>query len=149
MGDYSQARVEIDLVWVPFDDRLMSVSSCHDQQIWQSHQADHNLKCTIAYDLTLPNKIKLRFSGKRQGHDTQVDSNNTVIKDLAVIVESVRLDKFTASDNLLHRCLINHTDDGDRIISHYVGFNGTMVINLPHHHVLGVLMGWNRPLVDH
>ncbi len=137
MDKFSQAILEIDLVWQEFQGRRMTVE----------YQINHDGWCpidkSIRFGISLPSQFKLRFSGKRTGLDTKVDSQGQILEDMAVIIKAIRLDGFPANHIFLHQRLVLDTESGDHVVSNFVGFNGTIDIPLAEPHVLGVISSWN------
>jgi len=70
----------------------------------------------------LPHKINLRFFGKNQDKDTEVDINGNIVRDKALIIKDIRLDDIPVSKYYLQRHIKIKHQNGE-ILSNYIGFN--------------------------
>lgn len=89
--------------------------------------------------ITLPCRLHLDFFGKNMHKDTEVDSNDTIIRDKHVLLKEIRLDNIPVEPLYLkrHLCLVN---DQKTVYSNYIGFNGRMSIEFEQSNVFSQIL---------
>ena len=95
-------------------------------------------------DIQLPTTVSLQFYGKNQNTDTKVDQNGNVIQDICVIIKSMKLDGMMVDQNFLHNRVLLTTEDQQECLGSYIGFNGTMTIDLVTNNVFSQMIEFAR-----
>jgi hypothetical protein len=81
--------------------------------------------------VSLPNQIKIKFSGKIHTRDTKVDSAGNILQDMYVKIVGLKIDNLKVPNWVLHKKL-SYVTDGDSILNtSYIGFNGVMTVDIP------------------
>lgn len=81
--------------------------------------------------IELPEKIHMTFSGKNMSKDTVCDQEGLILHDKCVIIQKITLDRFPVDAFYLKKKLLLQEIDSDRIThGNYIGFNGTMMLDL-------------------
>jgi len=81
--------------------------------------------------IVLPVKVHLIFSGKDMSKDTLCDSQGRIIEDKCIIIKAITLDRFPIDGYYLQKKLILYETNSNRTTqSNYIGFNGTMCLDL-------------------
>jgi hypothetical protein len=80
-------------------------------------------------DIHLPAIVRLKFSGKTK-HDTIMDKDNKIIEDMYVKILAIRLDKIDLNEKFIHQKIQIVTDSKDTHNTSYIGFNGTVTLDL-------------------
>jgi len=93
-------------------------------------------------NLHLPAIIKLKFSGKTV-HDTVTDKDNKIIEDMYVKVLAIRLDKFELNEKFIHQKINIVADSNETHTTSYIGFNGTITLNLAESNVFSQVLTLN------
>ena len=110
------------------DGRSMTVEIISGDQTFTAN----TLTNTITVErITLPSQIKLAFLGKVPGRDTKVDNQGNIIADMYVKITKMLIDNLQVPTWALQKNLIYVTDDGKSLTTSYIGFNGTMTIDIP------------------
>jgi len=136
MLDWSYCPLKIEFEYGLLDGKIMQVQVKTDhQQCYLAPVIDGDKAlATFETTLKLPDHIELIFSGKDNATDTKLDANGNIVKDLFVKIRTVKLDCFALSNKFMHTHLKLSTQD--RIIcTPYIGFNGSMTINLDKNNV--------------
>ena len=84
----------------------------------------------VEFSVELPTQIMLTFTGKNPNTDTLVDENGNITKDMYVKIVSILLDGFELNNIFLHQKIKLLTETNQEIITSYVGFNGSIRIDL-------------------
>lgn len=133
MPRFDQCTIEIEFEFGQIDGKVMTVNlSTQNQSIWvmPEFKSDRLLNHTVVA-VDLPGSLMLQFSGKDPDFDTQVDSNGKVIRDIYVKICSIKLDGFRVNDIFLHQRIKLHTEQGQDIVTSYIGFNGKVNLDFP------------------
>ena len=91
---------------------------------------DKNNIATVEFGIDLPTQIMLYFTGKNANTDTLVGEDGKIISDMYVKILEVAMDGFTLNEKFLHQKMKIQTESGSEIVTSYVGFNGSMCIDL-------------------
>lgn len=89
---------------------------------------DQTTQVEIAVDL--PTRLVLQFKGKDPNTGTLVDTNGLIIEDMFVKILSVAFDGFELNEKFIHQKIKLVTDTGQEILTSYIGFNGTVTLDL-------------------
>ena len=117
-----KARIDIEFEFGFIDDRHMTVKI-------GNHTVTPNDPCT-SFEVTLPSKFDIQYSGKNNQTDTKLDESGQIIADMYVKIKTMKLDGFPMSPKYLYQRLTMHTDDGQSFTTCYAGFNGHMHVDL-------------------
>ena len=85
----------------------------------------------VVKEIQIPNQLSLSFTGKTPGRDTIVDSAGNIIQDMYVKVIGLIIDYLKLPEWVLQKKLSYVTFDGRLLTTSYIGFNGTMTIDIP------------------
>jgi hypothetical protein len=85
---------------------------------------------TVEFGIDLPTQIVLYFTGKNANTDTLVDENGKIVGDMYVKILQVSMDGFELNEKFLHQKMKIQTEAGAEIVTSYIGFNGSMCINM-------------------
>ena len=85
---------------------------------------------TVDFDIELPTCVILKFSGKNSKTDTSVDAEGNIISDMYVKINSISMDGFELNNVFLHQKIKLLTESGSEIQAPYIGFNGTVTIEM-------------------
>ena len=85
----------------------------------------------VVKEIQIPNRLSLSFTGKTPGRDTIVDSAGNIIQDMYVKVIGLKIDNLKVPEWVLQKKLSYVTFDGRLLTTSYIGFNGTMTIDIP------------------
>lgn len=85
----------------------------------------------IKIEIQLPSLVTLIFSGKNQETDTLMDSQGNILQDVHVKIKSIRIDGLEIPEWSIQKKITLETDTGMLVSSSYIGFNGTMRIDMP------------------
>ena len=123
----------------------MSINISTNNDTVQDLIQNHSGSYLYVKELILPTTVRLEFFGKNLNCDTIIDQTGQIIKDKCVIVESIALDNIKISKNALSRC-IKLKNDSQEVVSAYVGFNGTVLLELKKSNVLLQIAAFERTL---
>jgi hypothetical protein len=96
------------------------------------------------FKVQLPTKLKIKFSGKRLGKDTQIDDNGNIIKDMYVKITGIQLDNLVIPDWIIQKKLSYITEAGELIRTSYIGFNGVMDFSIPENNIFSFYRRLNK-----
>jgi len=94
--------------------------------------------------LELPAQVTITTSGKNHRYDTKVDESGNIYEDLAVQIESIKLDSFDLNDKYIHQKINILTESGETHTTSYIGFNGTININFDENNVFAQILKANN-----
>jgi hypothetical protein len=94
--------------------------------------------------LELPAQVTITTSGKNHRYDTKVDESGNICEDLAVQIESIKLDSFDLNDKYIHQKINILTESGETHTTSYIGFNGTININFDENNVFAQILKANN-----
>jgi hypothetical protein len=89
---------------------------------------DQTTQVNITVDM--PTQLVLQFKGKDPNTGTLVDNNGLIIEDMFVKILSVAFDGFELNEKFIHQKIKLVTDTGQEILTSYIGFNGTVTLDL-------------------
>jgi hypothetical protein len=93
--------------------------------------------------IELPTQLILTFTGKDPNTDTLVDKNGNITKDMYVKIISISLDGFELNNIFLHQKIKLLTETNQEITTSYVGFNGTVLIDMSESSVFSQYLSMN------
>jgi hypothetical protein len=98
-------------------------------------RVDHNNPKIVLSQITIPNKIEIKFSGKNLKHDTKIDQLGNIIQDMYVKIIGMKIDNLKIPDWVIQKKLSYTTDAGKELQTAYIGFNGIMTMLIPENNV--------------
>lgn len=125
MTKFSKCKLEIDFEFGGCRDRYFSLQV--DDGYWQTMVSKDD--SSYSTDIHLPAIVRLKFSGKTK-HDTIMDKDNKIIEDMYVKILAIRLDKIDLNEKFIHQKIQIVTDSKDTHNTSYIGFNGTVTLDL-------------------
>jgi hypothetical protein len=138
MTKFSTCKLEIDFEF----------GSCRNNY-FSLHVDDGNSQTRVSKDdssystdINLPAIVRLKFSGKTK-HDTIIDKDNKIIEDMYVKILAIRLDKMELNEKFIHQKIEIVTDSNDTHTTSYIGYNGTMTLNLAESNVFSQVLTLN------
>ena len=133
--------VTFDFEFGDLDGRFMNVAVTSGDQTVNVTPDNPSVKLE---KIKMPTQIKMDFTGKRQGKDTKVDSNGIIVQDMHVKLKGMRLDHMKVPEWVLQKKLAYTTASGETLKTAYIGFNGTMVIDIPETNVFSLFRRLNK-----
>ena len=88
---------------------------------------DNDGNASITIPLSLPDTVKLEFSGKGS-NDTIIDEDGNLLSDKCVKILGIKLDYFDLNDIYLYQHIHLIDETGRSHEGSYIGFNGTMIL---------------------
>ena len=138
MTKFSKCKLEIDFEFGGCRDRYFSLHV--DDGYWQTMVSKDD--SSYSTDIHLPAMIKLHFSGKTK-YDTMMDKDNKIIEDMYVKILAIRLDKIDLNEKFIHQNIQIVTDSKDTHNTSYIGFNGTVTLDLAESNVFSQVLTLN------
>ena len=92
------------------------------------NDTDQTAQVEITVDM--PARLVLQFKGKDPNTGTLVDNNGLIIEDMFVKILSIAFDGFELNEKFIHQKIKLVTDDSREILAAYIGFNGTVTLDL-------------------
>jgi hypothetical protein len=124
------------------NNKYMTVFLEHNNKIVSITPSDSSL-VEFNKKIELPTQLHLKFKGKNNSNDTIIDDKGNIVKDKHVLIKQILLDNIAVEPLYLTRQLkLQHQNQ--IVQSNYVGFNGTMSIDLARSNVFFQLMDWKR-----
>ena len=123
MTNFNTCSLDIVFKYLQCNNKLMQV------QVEDTVLKPVDGYATYTSTIELPTQVKIKISGKNNKYDTKIDSNGNIYEDLAVIIESISLDKFKLEEQYLSQKISILTETGDTHTTSYYGFNGTVNID--------------------
>jgi hypothetical protein len=142
---FNTCKLKIKFNFVELNNQTMSINISTNNDTVQDLIQNHSGSYLYVKELILPTTVRLEFFGKNLNCDTIIDQTGQIIKDKCVIVESIALDNIKISKNALSRC-IKLKNDSQEVVSAYVGFNGTVLLELKKSNVLLQIAAFERTL---
>jgi len=84
----------------------------------------------------------LHYSGKIK-QDTIIGKDNEIIEDMYVKILAIRLDKIDLNEKFIHQNIQIVTDSKDTHTTSYIGFNGTITLDLAESNVFSQVLTLN------
>lgn len=114
MNIWSTAQLSIEFETESVNEKTMSLQILYNDRIWQQKPMPEGT-CVYTQEITLPAKISLIFSG-RHGTTTLIDENNNIIKNMCILIKTIKLDglplwQFWPEFNVITEC-----DESDDLI---------------------------------
>jgi len=125
MTKFSTCKLEIDFEFGGCRDRYFSLQV--DDGYWQTMVSKDD--SSYSTEIHLPAIVRLHFSGKTK-HDTIIGKDNEIIEDMYVKILAIRLDKIGLNEKFIHQKIQIVTDSNDTHNTSYIGFNGTVTLDL-------------------
>jgi len=125
MTKFSKCKLEIDFEFGGCRNRYFSLQV--DDGYWQTMVSKDD--SSYSTDIHLPAIVRLHFSGKTK-HDTITDKDNKITEDMYVKILAIRLDKIDLNEKFIHQNIQIVTDSKDTHNTSYIGFNGTVTLDL-------------------
>ena len=138
MTKFSTCKLEIDFEFGGCRDRYFSLQV--DDGYWQTMVSKDD--SSYSTDIHLPAIVKLHFSGKTK-HDTIIGKDNEIIEDMYVKILAIRLDKIDLNEKFIHQNIQIVTDSKDTHNTSYIGFNGTITLDLAESNVFSQVLTLN------
>ena len=138
MTKFSKCTLEIDFEFGSCRNRYFSLYVDDSNSLTKVSKDDSS----YSTNLHLPAIIKLKFSGKTV-HDTVTDKDNKIIEDMYVKVLAIRLDKFELNEKFIHQKINIVADSNETHTTSYIGFNGTITLNLAESNVFSQVLTLN------
>jgi len=138
MTKFSTCKLEIDFEFGGCRDRYFSLQV--DDGYWQTMVSKDD--SSYSTDIHLPAIVKLHFSGKTK-HDTIIGKDNEIIEDMYVKILAIRLDKIDLNEKFIHQNIQIVTDSKDTHTTSYIGFNGTITLDLAESNVFSQVLTLN------
>jgi len=95
-------------------------------QVVPEFKDGHNI---FDFDIELPTNFNIFIDGKDRLLDTQVDDDSKIIQDKFIRIEEIIIDGKPIDKNAVHKIIKMTTNEGETIISNYIGFNGMVSID--------------------
>jgi hypothetical protein len=124
--------ITIDFEFGHIDNRTMIVDILINNKLTLENSSDAKI---ILKQVSIPNEIKIKFSGKTPGKDTKVDNLGNIIQDMYVKIVGIKIDNLKIPNWVIEKKLSYTTDQGKELQTAYIGFNGTMTIPIPENNV--------------
>ena len=140
----NKVSLEIDLKFGPIHDNKFMKVFCSYQNLVQEIVPNQQNRAKCQIEINLPAVVKLEFLGKDLEKDTLLDRDGNIIKDLHVEITQLSIDGFVIDSLDLYHKLFLETVQGDTIQTCYIGFNGTVKINLPKSTVFAQVMNYKN-----
>lgn len=118
----NKVRIDIEFEFGLIDNRYMTVM-VNDQLVTPANP-------TVSFEIDLPTRIRIDYSGKNNQTDTKLDEQGNIIADLYAMIKVMKLDGFLAKQKYLYHNVTMHTTTGEVFTTCYAGFNGHMQIVL-------------------
>jgi hypothetical protein len=142
MTNFNLVQIKMEFDFSQVNDRIMSVCLCYNNR-----ETILSPSCPGTYsmsvDIQLPAQIKLNFSGKNNQVDTILDKHQNIVKDLYIQVKKIYIDNIESKANL-DKMLCFTTASNEKIITSYIGFNSSMILDLTENNAFEQLMTWSR-----
>ena len=138
MTKFSTCKLEIDFEFGGCRNRYFSLQV--DDGYWQTMVSKDD--SSYSNDIHLPAIVRLHFSGKTK-HDTIMDKDNKIIEDMYVKILAIRLDKIDLNEKFIHQNIQIVTDSKDTHNTSYIGFNGTVTLDLAESNVFSQVLTLN------
>jgi hypothetical protein len=147
MNQFNQCNIDVELEFGPVDGKFMCVSGRCGDQIIELQPAENGLTpfvTTVSFVCQLPNKLELIFKGKDPNTGTIVGPDGSIVQDMYVKINKFAIDRLKCNDIFLHQKIKLITIDNQEIVTSYVGFNGSVVINLDQPNAFFQLHNFNQ-----
>lgn len=146
MPKINHCSLEFKFEFEHIDHRIMTVTVENNGQVYKVEPVfdTNSYLGTAKLDIKLPTSITLTFSNKNQNTDTKIDIDGVVVQDVCVKIKCVRLDGFKIADDFLQQKLKLIATDSSIWIGPYIGFNGTMQIDLDKDNVFSQMIEFCR-----
>lgn len=82
------------------------------------------------FDIDLPTNLNIFIDGKDKLIDTVVDEHGKIIMDKFLRIDEIQIDGKPVDKNAIHKIVKMTTNEGETIVSNYIGFNGIVSIDL-------------------
>ena len=138
MTKFSKCKLEMDFEFGGCRNRYFKLQV--DDGYWQTMLTKDD--SSYSTDIHLPAMIKLHFSGKTK-YDTMMDKDNKIIEDMYVKILAIRLDKIDLNEKFIHQDIQIVTDSKDTHNTSYIGFNGTVTLDLAESNVFSQVLTLN------
>lgn len=127
MINWSKTNLSIDFETISVNQKTMSLIIVCDGKIWTKKPMPEGIT-TWSQDIILPTKVSLIF-GNRDKNSTLVDSHNNIIKNMSIIIKSIKLDNLPCWPHWTDsNCITEQDDTNELIISSTICENGKMDI---------------------
>ena len=128
----NECCVEIDFEFSYLNNKFMQVQVINGNQVVDVNPTLINNKyLSIAkIDVVLPTNVSLHFKGKNANFDTIMDDQGNITDNLYVKILAIKLDGFGIPEDFLHQGLKLYTTDNQTFVTSFIGFNGTMMLDL-------------------
>ena len=107
------------------------------------------------FEIKLPTNLNIFIDGKDKLIDTVVDEHGKIIMDKFLRIDKIQIDGKPVDQNAIHKIVKMNTNEGETIVSNYIGFNGVVSIDLnyedsliAHLHIEQLLGKTVEPIVD-
>ena len=141
MPKLNRCTIGFEFEFGSINDRYTKVNITHKGQVWTI--CPNNNRGSIKFDIDLPTQVVLQFTGKDPDTDTLVDQDGNIVGDMYVKIISISLDGFKIKENFLHQKMKLLTDNGQEVVSSYIGFNGKILLDMPESDVFSQYFSMN------
>lgn len=139
----NQYTLEIALKFGCIDNKHMQVHIIYNDSLVEI-VPDQNNTALVKVPVKTPDSVVLKFSGKDLNCDTKLDEKGNIVADLYVEFTAISLSGFEIPTIRLHKMINLITVDNQNIQTNYIGFNGTVQIDLPKNSIFSQVMSWRR-----
>lgn len=130
MAKLNTCKIQFKFDFGLVDNRFMQTSVITSNNIY-SIIPDKNKSGIVEFDIDLPTQVMLKFTGKNSNTDTLIDDNGNIVGDMYVKITAITLDKFKLNKIFLHQKMKLLTENKKEITTSYIGFNGSIFIDMP------------------
>jgi hypothetical protein len=85
---------------------------------------------TYTAPFEFPGQVSITVSGKG-ANDTTVDSEGNIVEDMYIKLTNIQVDQLNCDPYYLNKNIVLQTNDGQKHILQYWGFNGKIILDLP------------------
>ncbi len=125
MSNLNTCKLGLEFEFGTVQGRHMLVEVIHSDAINRvSPESDGQAKLQL--DICLPTKVTLKFSGKNANTDTIVDDQGKITADVYVKIVKIDFDGFELNEIFMHKKIKLHTEDNTKVVTSYIGFNGSV-----------------------
>ena len=137
MIKFNECDIKINFKYIKCNEKLMEV------RVGDTLLDPQDGYATYSTLLELPAQVTITTSGKNHKYDTKMDESGNIYEDLAVQIESIKLDSFDLNEQYLHQKINILTESGETHTTSYIGFNGTINLDFDENNVFAQVLKAN------